>query len=242
MSIEKTIHLGKKQSPCFSRRSLIVAGGLLATSLVSPQIADAAPSYFKVGETTSGSSVDGYYQFSGHIELLVDLTNGSNSWTIFSCNRVCAVGSILMESWIQYGTDVVAFSRGVNNAGATDYLEAPLQTSQTSNMGGGVVAFSRTTLSQVSGGYLDYSPVGIDPYESRSLTAPQSVANGIRIPVLGLSGIRGWVKNEDLALPTFDSIGERLSYFDSHETLLIDVYSYEDNSVVDSFPIRQMGL
>ena len=228
----------KKQSVSLTRRSILaMAGvGLLASQAPRSVYASAKSSTFKVGTTAYGSSTDGYYEFSGHIELLVDTVTGSNSWTIFDCNRECAVGSIGIEAWIQYATDVVAMVRSTNS-GRTNHQEISTVCNSTDNMGGGVIAYATASLAQVSGGRLTFNEVGIDPYARESISVVQGLNNRSSISVVGVNGYQGFVSARDLELPLFSSNEERLDYFSARTTEYVDVYS-PDGRRVDLFPIE----
>ena len=190
------------------------------------------------GEMTYGSSHG--YSYEGKVDLVVDTSYGAWASTYFKCNIACIEGSIQFNSYIMYGTEYVE-TTSFTNPYETDTMTYHIEHQGTDNMGGGVLA-GTTALIRGVGSLIYDQAVVPNPYakdSSDSLStnnAPE--ASELFVPAIGVHGLHGLVKREDLEIPKFQDSAECLEFYSLNlGTKLVELFDYDGFTVIDEYPV-----
>lgn len=223
-----------------SRRALVSSIGVAGVGLLCPKVVKASANtvWYAESQMVHGQSTDGYYQFSGNTQLSVEKEVGSTLWTNFECNRICGEESILTIAWIQYGTEVVTTTRDLNKA-RTDRRYLTTVCEHTRNYGLGVIGYSQVFLNQVSGGYLEYETVWVNPARMGQTCKLYDITSMNRIPALGINGEHGEILMKDVLFPLELSSDDCENYFSENEgTVFLPLYEMGGNDVIGCYEVN----
>ena len=232
-------HMIGKGTMGLTRRAFLTSAVTVGIGMLLPDKANAEPNAFLYAEspTVYGYSTDGYYQFSGNMQLGVEEGARSTLWTNFECNRICAEGSILTIAWIQYGIEMVATTRDLNEA-RTDRRYVTTVCNHTNNYGAGVIGYSQVFLDQVAGGNLDYGTVSTGPFVNSSAESFNFSSSSGRFPARGTKGEHGEIQLDDILYPTAIDRRERSQYFGKHAgKVYIPLYKRGSDEVIGRYGI-----